>query len=56
MGSTDQNEPYRANTAPEGIADKMQEILHSMVKVRYANHAVLAVESMDGSFHWSGAT
>lgn len=55
MGSTDQKEPYRVNTVPKGIADKMQEILHSMAQVRYAKHAVLAVESLDGSFHWSGA-
>lgn len=56
MGSADRNEPYKENTAPESIACKMQEILDSMAGVRYANHAVLAVESMDGSFHWSGAT
>lgn len=56
MGTADRNEPHKENTAPEGIADKMQEILDSMTKVRYANHAVLAVESMDGSFHWSGST
>lgn len=56
MGSADRNEPYKENTAPGSIADKMQEMLDSMAGVRYANHAVLAVESMDGSFHWSGAT
>jgi CubicO group peptidase (beta-lactamase class C family) len=56
MGTADRNEPHKENTAPEGIAGKMQEILNSMAGVRYANHAVLAVESMDGSFHWSGAT
>jgi CubicO group peptidase (beta-lactamase class C family) len=56
MGTADRNEPHKENTAPEVIAKKLQEILDSMAGVRYANHAVLAVESMDGSFHWSGAT
>ena len=56
MGTADRNESHKENTAPEVITKKMQEILNSMAKVRYANHAVLAVESMDGSFHWSGAT
>lgn len=56
MKSTDRSQPHKENTAPESIAYKMQEILNSISGVKYANHSVLAVESMDGSFHWSGAT
>lgn len=56
MRPADQNESHKVNTAPEAIAEKLQGILNGMARVRYANHALLAIESMDGSFHWSGAT
>jgi hypothetical protein len=51
MGPADKSESHKGNTAPEGIADKIQEIPNIMARVRYVNHAVLTVESMDGSFH-----
>ena len=55
MASGKRRKPVTSSVKKDEIEEILQRHLLDLGKAKHINHAVAAVERMDGSFKWSGA-
>jgi len=55
MTAEDRRNPVKSAAKTDELEKILQQHLFRLAAARHINHAVAAVESMDGSFKWSGA-
>jgi len=55
MITEENRKTVKSSPKADGLKKILQQHLHRLAATRHINHAVAAVESMDGSFKWSGA-
>lgn len=55
MATEERRNPVNRSIKTDELEKILQDHLHRLAAGRHINHAVAAVESMDGSLKWSGA-